>query len=84
MRGEGEASSCEAETLLGLPGIGPVSARRLADADLHTPDDLLRLLPLRYADRRATVPISHLRPGELTPTNGRNQELSKLSVRERA
>jgi ATP-dependent DNA helicase RecG len=47
--------------LLGLPGAGPVTARRLADQGLHTVGDLLLRLPRGYDDlRRETSPAEAL------------------------
>lgn len=49
-----------------LTGIGPQSAARLEKLGIHTLQDLLFHLPLRYQDRSRIVPISHLLPGMTT------------------
>ncbi|WP_446811631.1 ATP-dependent DNA helicase RecG [Methylomonas sp. 2BW1-5-20] len=49
-----------------LTGIGSQSAARLEKLGIHTLQDLLFHLPLRYQDRSRIVPISHLLPGMTT------------------
>jgi ATP-dependent DNA helicase RecG len=49
-----------------LTGIGSQSAARLEKLGIHTVQDLLFHLPLRYQDRSRIVPISHLLPGMTT------------------
>ncbi len=46
-----------------LKGVGPQRAASLAAAGVHTAEDLLLHLPLRYEDRSAFVRVSELRPG---------------------
>jgi ATP-dependent DNA helicase RecG len=46
-----------------LTGIGAQSAERLEKLGIHTLQDLLFHLPLRYQDRSRIVPIAQLRPG---------------------
>ncbi len=47
-----------------LKGIGPRLAARLEHLGIHTVEDLLFHLPLRYQDRTRVVPIGTLRPGD--------------------
>jgi ATP-dependent DNA helicase RecG len=47
-----------------LRGVGPALAATLARLGLHTLQDLLFHLPLRYEDRTRVSPIGTLRPGE--------------------
>ncbi|WP_127474891.1 ATP-dependent DNA helicase RecG [Sulfurivermis fontis] len=47
-----------------LKGVGPRLAARLEHLGIHTVDDLLFHLPLRYQDRTRVVPIGTLRPGD--------------------
>ena len=47
-----------------LHGVGPSYAQRLAKLGLHTVQDLLFHLPLRYQDRTRVTPIGSLRPGD--------------------
>lgn len=46
-----------------LTGIGSHSADRLQKLGIHTVQDLLFHLPLRYQDRSRIVPIAQLQPG---------------------
>ena len=47
-----------------LRGVGPALRLRLAGLHLHTVQDLLFHLPLRYQDRTRIVPIGQVRPGQ--------------------
>ncbi len=47
-----------------LRGVGPALAETLGRLGLHTVQDLLFHLPLRYEDRTRVVPIGALRPGD--------------------
>ena len=49
--------------LLGLPGAGPVTARRLAACGLVTVRDLLLRLPLGYDDLRRVTPLADIAAG---------------------
>ena len=46
-----------------VPGVGAARAGHLEKLGVATVDDLLRLLPHRYEDRRALTPIAALVPG---------------------
>ena len=46
-----------------IPGVGSARAGHLARLGIITVDDLLRLLPRRYEDRRAVTPIAALVAG---------------------
>ena len=46
-----------------LKGVGPRRADRLADAGVHTVEDLLYHLPFRYEDRRRYCRIGEMLPG---------------------
>ncbi len=54
----------EQTALTTLKGVGPRMAEKLAKIDLHTVQDLLFHLPLRYQDRTRVAPIGSLRPGD--------------------
>lgn len=54
--------------LLGLFGVGPVTAQRLADKGLQRVIDALYFLPKRYDDLRQVVPVGQLQPGVLQAT----------------
>ncbi len=54
-----------ATSLAELPGVGPMTARRLAGRDLKTWGDGLFFLPARYQDRRTPTPIAGLEEGRL-------------------
>jgi ATP-dependent DNA helicase RecG len=49
---------------LALAGVGPRVAEKLARLHLHTVEDLLYTLPIRYEDRREFRKIAHLRQNE--------------------
>ncbi|MEM8981601.1 MAG: ATP-dependent DNA helicase RecG [Pseudomonadota bacterium] len=61
-RGQTAAPDLKAP-LTELSGVGPALADKLADADLHSVEDLLFHLPLRFEDRTQVTPIGALRPG---------------------
>ncbi|MDO6564718.1 ATP-dependent DNA helicase RecG [Amphritea sp. 1_MG-2023] len=47
-----------------LKGVGAALQEKLAKLDIHTLQDLLFHLPLRYQDRTRIMPIGGLRPGD--------------------
>ena len=47
-----------------LKGVGPKLAERLRRLGIHTAEDVLLHLPLRYQDRSRLTPINQLQPGE--------------------
>src|SRR5690606_21973004 len=47
-----------------LRGVGPQLAEKLARLDIHSVQDLLFHLPLRYQDRTRITPIGALQPGQ--------------------
>ncbi len=49
--------------LTDLHGVGPALLEKLARLQVHTPEDLLFLLPQRYEDRTRITPIGALRVG---------------------
>jgi ATP-dependent DNA helicase RecG len=51
------------EAVGAIPGVGPARAGQLARLGILTVDELLRLLPRRYEDRRALTPIAALVAG---------------------
>jgi ATP-dependent DNA helicase RecG len=53
-----------------LAGVGPALAERLERLSVHTVQDLLFLLPIRYEDRTRLTPIGALRPGARTTIEG--------------
>jgi len=53
-----------------LKGVGPRLAARLEHLGIHTVEDLLFHLPLRYQDRTRVVPIGTLRPGDEAVVEG--------------
>ena len=53
-----------------LKGVGPRLAARLEHLGIHSVEDLLFHLPLRYQDRTRVVPIGSLRPGDEAVVEG--------------
>jgi len=51
-------------SLTSLRGVGPALAEKLHKLGVHTPADLLFVLPFRYEDRTHIVPIGSLLPGQ--------------------
>ncbi len=58
------------ETVLGKPGVGPVTFGRLQERGLGTVGDLLYLLPRRWDDLRQLVPVGALEIGKPQMTRG--------------
>ena len=46
-----------------IKGVGPKLVELLAKRGIHSVEDALFCLPLRYEDRRELIPIRHLKPG---------------------
>ena len=57
------SSTTDSISLLSLKGVGPKVAEKLQRLDIHSQDDLLFHLPLRYQDRSHIYPIGSLRTG---------------------
>lgn len=53
-----------------LKGVGPKSAERLARLGIHSVQDVLFHLPLRYQDRTRVQPIAFVRPGQQAVVEG--------------
>ncbi len=53
-----------------IKGVGSKLAELLEKKDIHTVEDALYLLPLRYEDRRQLFRISSLRPGQSAVFSG--------------
>jgi ATP-dependent DNA helicase RecG len=53
-----------------LKGVGPRMAERLARLGIHTLQDVLFHLPLRYEDRTRVVPMGAVRPGDQLVVQG--------------
>ncbi len=67
-----------------LRGVGPALAVTLQRLGLHTVQDLLFHLPLRYEDRTRVVPIGTLRPGDRAVIEGEIQLAEVVFRRRRA
>jgi ATP-dependent DNA helicase RecG len=65
-----------------LKGVGPKLKEKLARLGLHTVQDVLFHLPLRYQDRTRLHPIGSLRPGMEAATEG-EIELAEVVCRAR-
>ncbi len=53
-----------------LKGVGPAVAEKLARIGIHTLQDVLFHLPLRYEDRTRITPIGAARPGKQVVLEG--------------
>jgi ATP-dependent DNA helicase RecG len=60
-------------SLTQIKGVGPGIAERLGRLGIHTIQDLLFHLPVRYQDRTQLVPIGSLRPGDEVSFRGEIQ-----------
>ncbi|ELX8187938.1 ATP-dependent DNA helicase RecG, partial [Salmonella enterica] len=60
----------DAVPLNSLTGVGAAQSSRLAKIGLHTVQDLLLHLPLRYEDRTHLYPIGELLPGIYATVEG--------------
>ncbi len=67
-----------------LRGVGPALAATFARLGLHTVQDLLFHLPLRYEDRTHVVPIGSLRSGDRAVVEGEVQLAEVVFRRRRA
>jgi ATP-dependent DNA helicase RecG len=65
-----------------LRGVGPALAEKLARLNIHKPEDLLFVLPLRYEDRTRITPIGSLLPGQRAVVEG-EIELAEIAFRRR-
>ena len=65
-----------------LRGVGPALAESLARLGLHSVQDVLFHLPLRYEDRTRVVPIGSVRPGDRAVIEGEIQ-LAEVAFRRR-
>ncbi|MHB8346617.1 MAG: ATP-dependent DNA helicase RecG [Acidiferrobacterales bacterium] len=72
----------ELQPVLALKGVGPKVAAKLGRLGLHTVQDVLFHLPLRYQDRTRLMPIGELRAGQEAMFSGRI-ELSDVVYRGR-
>jgi ATP-dependent DNA helicase RecG len=66
-----------------LPGVGPRRAERLAASGLHTVEDLLLVLPIRYEDRRTLSPIASIAKAGPWTVRGRLSDLRLVRTRRR-
>ena len=57
-------------SVITLKGVGPKSAERLASLGVHTVQDVLFHLPLRYQDRTRLIPLGSLRAGDNVVVQG--------------
>jgi len=65
-----EPSVIETKPVTVLRGVGDALAERLRALGVHTTQDLLFLLPLRYEDRTRVVPLGELRAGQRAAVEG--------------
>jgi ATP-dependent DNA helicase RecG len=72
----------ELRPVTALRGVGSALAEKLRKLGIHTVQDLLFLLPLRYEDRTQIVPIGTLRAGDRAVIEGEIQ-LAEIAFRRR-
>jgi ATP-dependent DNA helicase RecG len=65
-----DGSQALAAPLLGLSGVGPATAQKLAERGLNSVGDMLFFLPRRWDDLRQVVGFGALTPGTLAITRG--------------
>ena len=70
------------EPVTTLSGVGPALAKKLQRLSIHTVQDLLFLLPLRYEDRTRLADIGSLRHGQRVTIEG-EIDLSEIVYRKR-
>ncbi len=66
-----------------LRGVGPVRARRLAEAGIRSLGDLARQVPARWEDRRSVVPVAGLTEPGVVTVEGRIVGLRRTPTRRR-
>ena len=69
------------EDLTKLHGVGPQLATRLENLGIHSKQDLLFHLPLRYEDRTRIEPIGALGPGAAAQIEGRIEHSAIVRAR---
>jgi ATP-dependent DNA helicase RecG len=74
-------SQLSAADLGDLRGVGPQLQRRLAGLGIHTVQDLLFHLPLRYEDRTRLQPLGALVPGTRALVEGRIEHSAIVRAR---
>ncbi len=62
------ADAALSRPLVGLPGVGPRTAERLASRGLERVVDILYFLPRRWEDLRALKPVAELQEGQVQST----------------
>ncbi|MEJ2139545.1 MAG: ATP-dependent DNA helicase RecG [Gammaproteobacteria bacterium] len=75
-------AASSASQLTDLKGVGPALAEKLARLGVHSPEDLLFILPLRYEDRTKLMPVGSLLPGQRVVVEG-EIELTEIVYRRR-
>jgi ATP-dependent DNA helicase RecG len=78
------APPLDARPVTSLRGVGPALAATLERLGLHTVQDVLFHLPLRYEDRTRVVPIGTLRAGDRAVVEGEVQLAEVVFRRRRA
>ncbi|HEX9207901.1 MAG TPA: ATP-dependent DNA helicase RecG [Steroidobacteraceae bacterium] len=76
------AATLAEQPVTALRGVGPALAEALARLGLHSVQDVLFHLPLRYEDRTRVVPIGSLRNGDRAVIEGEIQ-LAEVVFRKR-
>jgi ATP-dependent DNA helicase RecG len=67
-----------------LDGVGERLSAKFARLELHTIEDLLYQMPVRYEDRRHLSPVGRLRPGEHLPFRARVLSAAEVALSARS
>lgn len=70
----------DAVPLNSLTGVGAAQSSKLAKIGLHTVQDLLLHLPLRYEDRTHLYQIGELLPAFMPPLKAKSSTATSLSA----
>ncbi len=65
------------DPITALRGVGPKKAQALGKLHIETAEDLIRLLPREYQDRRTVTPIGELTAGQTTTIVARVEKISQ-------
>lgn len=65
------------DPITALRGVGPKKAQALAKLHIERVEDLIRLLPREYQDRRTVTPIAQIQPGQTVTVIAQVQKITQ-------